>query len=92
MSDRSGLGVEASRGGWAVIHERSGLRIVPGTLRLRQYAEDARDELYATGADFTQDALGEMEVRGVACVAQKWDGRSRQQGADPVTGDRYGMQ
>lgn len=86
-----GLRVRKARAGWEVIHEDSGLALFSGLLRLRAYAEQARDELLATGADFTQDkrVLSGQRDAGWRRVSALWTRRAGQARADYETGEQY---
>jgi hypothetical protein len=80
---------KSNRGGWAVIHVASGLNAVC-YLRQRRFAEQARDELLATGTDFTQDKTAVQRERARwADVYYRWNQRVRQDGLDPITFEHY---
>jgi hypothetical protein len=84
-----GLTVRKDHFSWRVLHAASGLTVVDG-LRMRRFADDARRDLLATGADFTGDARETVAQRDrFAAVCALWLRRSRQDFTDPVTFEHY---
>jgi hypothetical protein len=84
-----GLDVRQEATGWGVFHAASGLAAATG-LRQRRFAEQARDELLATGVDFTQDAAAVQAQRALWSPAYfRWLNRSRQFALDPETWEYY---
>lgn len=63
---KGGLRVAKLAGGYAVLHAESSLPAAQG-LRQRRFAEQARDELLATGVDFT------LSSRAVQAERKRWE-------------------
>lgn len=87
---KDGLVVQQWYRSWGVYHEKSGSPAVKG-LRQRRFAEEARDELLATGVDFTAD------VKAVQAANEQWKPlyyewreRARAKVFDRTTGEYYG--
>ena len=84
-----GLVVAQQGHGYAVTHAASGLAATP-VLRQRRFAEQARDELLATGVDFTQAAGAISQGRAQwAEVYHRWQQRARAVAYDSATGEYY---
>jgi hypothetical protein len=91
-----GLEIRKVRTGWKVVQASSGLPVIAYGLRLRRQAMEFRDELYATGADFTAPGMpGGIAGMKVGRLARKWHNRTlwTQKGTgcppDPKTGEWY---
>jgi hypothetical protein len=87
----AGLVVEKrNASGWRVYHQASGLPVSSTAyLRLKKFAVQFRDELYATGVDFTASTEAIQEARSVVRpVIVKWERRVAQ-GYDVQTGENY---
>jgi hypothetical protein len=84
-----GLEVAQHGAGWHVCHAASKLPATP-VLRQRRFAEQARDELLATGVDFTRDAkaIGRDRDRWAEAY-RRWHARARQPAYDEKTGEYY---
>jgi hypothetical protein len=88
-----GLTVEKTAAGWQVIHAESG---VPawgsGALRQRRFAIEAREELLATGADFTRprsELAGRGDRKAIQAVLDRWRARTRRAAFDAATFEYY---
>jgi hypothetical protein len=87
---RGGLRVIWRRTGWAVEHAATGLSAATG-LRQRRFAEQARDDLLATGTDFTRPAAEISRDRARwAPVYYLWKTRAGQESYDAATYEYYG--
>jgi hypothetical protein len=89
-----GLAVTSLHGkgdAWYVVHAASGKSVFgSGYLRQRRFADQARADLLATGADFCQDARAVHGQRERwAPVARVWTARGRQDEIDWRTGEHY---
>jgi hypothetical protein len=86
---KDGLIVSEQGHSWGVYHAGSQLQVVTG-FRQRRFAEQARDDLLATGTDFTADAEAVTADRARwVSTAQLWVIRARQDHVDPVTFEHY---
>lgn len=84
-----GLRIEQQNTGWVVVHDESGLGATPG-LRQRRFAEQARDDLLATGVDFTRDKQAVSADRKLwAEVYWRWQQRAKQTSYDDTTFEYY---
>jgi hypothetical protein len=84
-----GLEVRQRNHAWYVLHAGSG-KEVAGSLRQKRFAQQARADFLATGADFTagrEEIRGQMELWVPA--ARLWRARSHQDHVDMVTGEHY---
>jgi hypothetical protein len=87
---KDGLVVQQWYRSWGVYHEKSGLPAVEG-LRQRRFAEEARDELLATGVDFTADVKAVRAANEQwKPVYYEWRERARAKVFDRTTGEYYG--
>ena len=84
-----GLTVDENVHGWRVTHADSGLEAVSG-LRQRRSAEQARDELLATGVDFTASSQ-EIQTRRKEWseIYFRWQARVSQVCFDDTTFEYY---
>lgn len=93
MKDKETLRVERGNKawGWAIIHSASGNTLLERGLRLRRFAEAARDELLATGVDWGKaaDQLTEEDRLRSIDTWRRWTSRTRATHLDPETGEWY---
>jgi hypothetical protein len=84
-----GLVVHKHAHGYSVTHAGSGLPATP-PLRQRRFAEEARDELLATGVDFTRDKRDvQLDRPQWREVYQRWQVRARLGSYDDTTFEYY---
>jgi hypothetical protein len=87
---RGGLRVTRQGTGWAVVHAATPRLAAVTGLRQRRFAEQARDDLLATGVDFTRDPGGiSRDHAAWADVYYQWRKRTAQESFDDSTGEYY---
>jgi cytochrome c553 len=86
---KNGLTIEKQHHAWRVYHAASGLDVVGG-LRLRRFAEEARDDFLSLDIDWTEDKAS-VSLQGEAWheTYRTWYNRARQTDLDPVTFEYY---